>query len=78
MSEFCESCAAPLTRPEFKGSSDHFCKYCADASGKLLPPEQVERGIANWFQSWQAGITEQQALERARHYMRAMPAWADR
>jgi hypothetical protein len=74
MSEFCESCAAPLSS-EFKGSSDRYCKYCIDASGKLHSREQVQKGIAEWLKSWQPGITEKQAFERAGHYMKAMPAW---
>jgi hypothetical protein len=78
MSEFCESCAVPLARPEFKGPSNRYCKHCSDTSGKLLPREQVQKGIASWLKSWQPGITEKQALERATHYMRALPAWAEK
>lgn len=75
MSEYCQSCAAPLANPEFKGPSDQYCKYCVDPSGRLQPREQVQKGIASWLKSWQPGITEKQALERAGHYMKAMPAW---
>lgn len=78
MSEFCQSCTAPLTQPEFKGPSDRYCKHCTDASGKLLPKEQIQSGIAQWFMSWQPGITEKQAQERAKHFMQAMPAWAEK
>lgn len=78
MSEYCHSCAAPLSNPEFKGPSDRFCQYCADASGKLHPKEHVQKGIAEWLKSWQPNITDKQALERARHYMKSMPAWAEK
>lgn len=76
MAEFCESCAASLS--EFKGPSDRHCKYCADAAGKLHPKAQVQKGIAEWLKSWQPGLTDKQAVERATHYMRAMPAWAEK
>jgi len=78
MAEFCGSCAAPLTVQEFKGPSDRYCKYCTDASGKLHPREQVQKGIVQWLKSWQPGITDKQAVERAAHYMKAMPAWAEK
>ena len=76
MNEHCHSCAAPLT-PEFKSASDRYCKFCADASGKLHPKETVQKEIAVWLKRWQPGISEKQALERAVHYMKAMPAWAE-
>jgi hypothetical protein len=75
MSEFCESCAAPLA--EFKGASEQYCKHCTDPSGKLLPKESVQHGIAAWLKSWQPDLADDQALARANHYMKAMPAWAE-
>jgi hypothetical protein len=78
MNQHCLSCAAPLaTAPEFKGASDQYCKFCSDASGRLLPKEAVQREIAVWLKRWQPGVTEKQALERAALYMKAMPAWAE-
>jgi len=62
--------------PEFKGPSDNFCKYCVDANGNLLDREVIQKGIAEWFKSWQPGIDDKKALERAAYFMRAMPAWA--
>jgi hypothetical protein len=76
MNQHCLSCAAPLT-PDFKAASDRYCKYCSDASGKLLPKDPVQQHIANWFKLWQPGVTEKQALSRAALYMKAMPAWAE-
>lgn len=53
-----------------------YCKHCTDPKGNLLPKDQVQRGIAQWLKSWQPRITDSEAMERAGHYMRAMPAWA--
>jgi len=76
MDKFCESCAAPLSVPDFKGPAEQYCKYCTDEKGSLQPREVILGGITKWMQSWQAGITEEQAKARAEHYMQAMPAWA--
>lgn len=77
MGSYCHSCTMPLDMPEAKGPSDTYCKHCTDGSGNLRPREEVKRGIASWLKSWQTDVTEQQALKRAEHFMRAMPAWAD-
>jgi len=76
MNTHCHSCGGPLADPHLKGSSDRFCRYCVDAKGALLPRDRVQHGIAQWLKGWQPGITEEQARDRAAHYMRAMPAWA--
>lgn len=47
MNEHCHSCAAPLiVMPEFKGASDRYCKFCADASGTLHPKDAVQKEIS--------------------------------
>jgi hypothetical protein len=76
MQEFCQSCAAPLTG-DFKGPAENYCKHCTDEKGNLHPREAILGGIAQWFQSWQPGITPEQARSRAEHYMKSMPAWAE-
>lgn len=76
MQEFCQSCAAPLTG-DFKGPAESYCKHCTDEKGNLHPREAILGGIAQWFQSWQPGITPEQAQSRAEHYMMSMPAWAE-
>ncbi len=76
MEKFCQSCGVPLSS-EYKGLSDKYCKYCTDAAGKLKARAGVQKGIATWLKSWQPGITEKQAMDRAAHYMLAMPAWAE-
>ena len=78
MTEFCHSCGASLADPSMKGPSAQYCKYCTDATGKLRPPAEVQKGIAQWLKSWQPEITEEQAMDRAGHYMKAMPAWAEK
>jgi len=67
----------PLDSPEVRGPSEIYCKYCTDEAGELKPKEHVRRGIAMWLSSWQEGLTEDQALKRAEHFMLAMPAWAE-
>ncbi len=72
----CHSCGAPLDE-NMKGVSEVYCRHCADGQGKLLPRAQVQAGVSGWLKSWQPGLTEDQADERAAHYMSAMPAWAE-
>jgi hypothetical protein len=75
MDKFCHSCAAPLGMPEFKGPAENYCKYCTNETGELKTREEIQKGIADWFQSWQPGLDEQKALQRAADYMKAMPVW---
>jgi hypothetical protein len=77
MAKFCYSCAVPLDNPDFKGPADNYCKYCTDQNGKLKPKEEIKKGIAQWFSSWQPNLNEQTALKRAEDYMKSMPAWAE-
>lgn len=76
MSDFCYSCGASLHMPDFKGPLEDFCKYCVDERGDLKPREEVRQGIARFLQSWQPGVSDDEALTRAGFYMKAMPAWA--
>ncbi len=78
MDKFCQSCAAPLGMPEFKGPAADYCKYCTDPAGKLKTKGEVQQGIAHWFQTWQPNLNEQVALTRAAFYMKSMPAWAEK
>lgn len=77
MTEFCHSCAAPLSIPDFKGPAENYCKHCTDESGKLKSREEVQQGVAGWFMSWQPGIDPDTAARRAEIYLKSMPAWAD-
>ena len=78
MTKLCHSCCAPLDNPDFKGTSDIYCKYCVDENGNLKPHKNVQWGIAQWLKSWQPEIDDETALERAGHFMKAMPAWSDK
>lgn len=77
MAKYCQSCSMPLDSPGARGPAKEYCKHCTDAKGNLKPRAEVQRGIAMWLSSWQGGLTEEQALKRAEHFMAAMPAWAE-
>ena len=74
--QFCHSCAAPLGMPDFKGPLDYYCKYCAGEDGKLKSRQEVQMGIAQWMKTWQPDVDDDLAMQRAAHYMKAMPHWA--
>ncbi|MGH8103456.1 MAG: hypothetical protein ACREJQ_02925, partial [bacterium] len=76
MTKRCESCSAPLDEA-YKGASEHFCKFCSDETGKLKSRGMVQMHIAGWLLSWQKDIDILVAHERAAHFMKAMPAWAE-
>ena len=76
MATVCYACGAPLN-PQFDDLSKDYCSGCCDSQGSLKPRADIQRGIAEWFKSWQPNLDEPTALRRAGLYMRAMPAWAD-
>ena len=67
----------PLDAPGATSASDKYCAHCADEAGNLKPRTEVQQSIAHWLQSWQGEILQDVAMERAGHFMKAMPAWAD-
>ncbi|MDH3217140.1 MAG: zinc ribbon domain-containing protein [Candidatus Krumholzibacteria bacterium] len=77
MDKFCFSCSAPLNAPGFQSPAENYCTHCADEDGKLRSREEIQEGLAQWFQSWQPDLEEKTALARAEHFMKAMPEWAD-
>lgn len=77
MASVCYACGAPLTG-DFKGQSEIYCKGCCDSHGQLRPRADIQRGIAQWFRTWQPDLDESTSLVRADLYMRAMPEWADK
>ena len=77
MASVCYACGAPLTG-DFKGQSEVYCKGCCDTKGQLKSRADIQRGIAQWFRSWQPNLDESTSLKRADLYMRAMPEWADK
>ncbi|MFC1587667.1 zinc ribbon domain-containing protein [Planctomycetota bacterium] len=77
-SEFCQSCTAPLSMPDFKGVAENYCKYCTDEQGNLKSHEEIQNGIAMWFKGWHGDVSQEILMERAGHFMKGLPAWAER
>jgi hypothetical protein len=63
--------------PDIKGKAEELCKHCSDDDGSLKSRNDVRNGIAQWLKSWQK-IDEREAMMRAEHYMKAMPAWTEK
>ncbi|MCK5740063.1 hypothetical protein KAH55_12805 [bacterium] len=72
MERYCHACGALLP----VGSSANYCSCCIDEKGQLKSMNEVQWGIAEWFQHWQPNLDHATALQRAEHYLQAMPAWA--
>lgn len=72
----CQSCSVSLL--DYGGVSSHYCRYCSDENGVLRTVDEVQADIRRWMLRWQDGANESNIDERVRHFMRAMPAWADR
>ena len=69
----------PLTKPEDYGAGDvnnHYCKYCTDAQGNLLPKEQVRQNMINFYNRTMGQSPEQAAVEVDK-IMAKMPAWQE-
>ncbi len=77
MNKHCHSCSMPISGPFAGEARGDYCQHCVDETGKLRPREAVRQGIAMWLSSWSPGVTEEQCLDRAKHFMNAMPAWAE-
>lgn len=76
MTKRCESCSTALDE-QYKGASEIYCKFCSDEKGRLKSRAVVQMHIAGWLLSWQKDIDILVAHERAGHFMKAMPAWAE-
>jgi len=74
----CESCGMPLAGAEDHALADQsipYCTYCAP-DGKLPSfDERLER-FTQWTMS-QESLEYAAAREKARAYMKTMPAWKD-
>ena len=75
---FCHSCTAPLSVPKFTGKAENLCIYCSDSAGKLKSRDECKAGIAHWLREWGPALEEAESLRRAEHFMKAMPAWAEK
>ncbi len=76
MQSFCYSCGMPIEGTS-QGPTEHVCIYCVDEEGALRARAEIRQGLAQWLQEWQPNVSEAEALNRADHYMRAMPAWQE-
>ncbi len=75
---YCPSCAGNLNDPGISDNPSHrYCKHCTYSDGTLKSREDAIKEIASWFEYWQKNVTPAQALQRAEHYIKAMPAWAE-
>jgi hypothetical protein len=74
----CESCGMPLAGAEDHALSDPnipYCGYCAPEGTLPSAEERLER-----FTQWtmrQEGLEYGVARDKARAYMKTMPAWRD-
>lgn len=71
---FCRSCATSLLHAA--GKSPCYCRHCSDETGRLRTRAEVQKLLAEWMQAWQGGLSDEEAMERARVFMSTMPAWA--
>ncbi len=75
---WCHACGFSLGIPGFKGKSETYCSHCTDEDGTLnVTREEVQKAVAGWFRSWQPDVDDARAMQRADHYLRAMPHWAE-
>jgi hypothetical protein len=74
----CESCGMPLAGAEDHALADTAIPYCVHCApdGELQPVgERLER-FTQWTMS-QEGLDYAAAREKARAYLKSMPAWKD-
>ncbi len=74
---YCYSCGSPLEILDLNGTSEHYCEYCMDRDGNLTPRDLVQKGVAEWLKALQSDLDDATAMERANHYLKSMPAWAE-
>lgn len=71
--KFCHSCGMPLAND----NESNYCQYCCNSEGKLLPREAIQKGTAEFLKSRAPTTKGVDFMERADHYMKAMPAWSE-
>lgn len=75
---YCYSCSIPLNEETWGPIKDEmYCHGCTTETGEIQSKEHVQQWIAGWLANWQDGVTMEQAQQRAAHFMKAMPAWAE-
>ena len=72
----CESCGMPLAGAEDHALSDPQIPYCVHCApeGKLPSFEERLERFTQWTMS-QEGLDHAAARDRARAYLKSMPAW---
>ena len=78
MSMHCQSCGMPMGEETRNPASKEYCRFCADERGTLFPRDHVSAGVAEWLKSFSPPAADDAFAERADHYLRSMPAWAER
>jgi hypothetical protein len=74
----CESCGMPLAGAQDHALADQsipYCRFCAPDGTLPSAEERLER-FTQWTMK-QDGLDYGAARERARAYLRTMPAWKD-
>lgn len=74
----CESCGMPLAGAEDHALNDPsipYCKFCAP-DGRLMPAQERLERFTQWTMR-QDGLDYDAARQKARSYMKSMPAWKD-
>jgi hypothetical protein len=74
----CESCGMPLAGAEDHALADPaipYCTYCAPEGTLPSFDDRLER-FTQWTMG-QEGLDHDAAREKARAYMKTMPAWKD-
>ena len=74
----CESCGMPLAGAEDHALADPSIPYCTHCApdGELPPAEDRLERFTQWMIA-QEGLDYSAAREKARAYMKTMPAWRD-
>jgi hypothetical protein len=78
MAVSCESCGMPLAGAEEHALADPsipYCNYCAP-EGKLQSVDERLERFTQWTMR-QDGLDYPAAKEKARAYLKTMPAWKD-
>ena len=66
----CESCGMAI-------DNGTYCQYCVNENGELQSFEERFERMVQWTKKEEANISQEEAENRTRAYMRTMPAWKD-
>jgi hypothetical protein len=77
MTVTCESCSMPMANADDHALGDPdspYCRYCTDETGALQPFEERFSRMVQWSIR-KDGLSQAEAEERTRAFMRTLPAW---